>query len=124
MVDGPNLYVYLNNNPVNLIDPWGLCKGKPWGPWWIEIFIPGYGVYGGPFRSDPTFQIQPVDSMDEVFMRHDMIWASDTHSNRILLRDLGSLPPNPYNWGKRPKSILGTKLYRSLALAYFFWFSD
>ena len=28
MVDGPNLYAYVNNNPVNLIDPWGLCKEK------------------------------------------------------------------------------------------------
>lgn len=30
MIDGPNLYVYVNNNPVNLIDPWGLCGEKPW----------------------------------------------------------------------------------------------
>jgi RHS repeat-associated protein len=25
MVDGPNLYTYVNNNPVNWVDPWGLC---------------------------------------------------------------------------------------------------
>ncbi len=27
MVDGPNLYLYLNNNPLNDTDPWGLCRG-------------------------------------------------------------------------------------------------
>jgi RHS repeat-associated protein len=28
MVDGPNLYTYVNNNPVNWVDPWGWCKDK------------------------------------------------------------------------------------------------
>ena len=31
MVDGPNLYAYLNNNPLNSIDPWGLCEGTGFG---------------------------------------------------------------------------------------------
>ncbi len=30
LLGGPNLYVYVNNNPVNWIDPWGL-KEKPKG---------------------------------------------------------------------------------------------
>ena len=27
-IDGMNLYAYVNNNPLNWIDPWGLCKGE------------------------------------------------------------------------------------------------
>jgi hypothetical protein len=30
MIDGPNLFSYCGNNPVNLIDPLGLCADKPW----------------------------------------------------------------------------------------------
>ena len=26
-IDGPNPYTYLNNNPLNLVDAWGLCGG-------------------------------------------------------------------------------------------------
>ncbi len=28
MIDGPNLYVYVGNDPVNLVDYWGLCGVK------------------------------------------------------------------------------------------------
>ena len=27
-IDGPNVYLYCNNNPVNFADPWGLCGEK------------------------------------------------------------------------------------------------
>ncbi len=38
MADGPNLYLYCLNNPVNYVDLWGLRKEKPW--WQSD---PGFG---------------------------------------------------------------------------------
>ncbi len=36
MVDGPNQYVYLNNNPIGFIDAWGLCNGSGASGNWID----------------------------------------------------------------------------------------
>ena len=40
MADGPNLYLYCLNDPVNWVDAWGLCKyleGEAVSfPWWQE----------------------------------------------------------------------------------------
>ncbi|MCX5698906.1 MAG: hypothetical protein NTX01_04335, partial [Candidatus Omnitrophica bacterium] len=51
MVDGPNVYCYLSNNPINDIDPWGLCAeggggffGKV-GDWlWNNVVTPVYNT--------------------------------------------------------------------------------
>ena len=56
-----NLYAYVNNNPVNWIDPWGLCGEKKklsWWEWWLyESALPG-SYYGQPMSewgpSGPT----------------------------------------------------------------------
>ena len=29
-MDGPNRYLFVSNDPVNYVDPWGWCKDKPW----------------------------------------------------------------------------------------------
>jgi len=51
MIDGPNLYAYCGNNPVNWVDVWGLYKNNPqqvgWIKWWLnESVVPG--PYGQP----------------------------------------------------------------------------
>jgi RHS repeat-associated protein len=121
-IDGPNLYVYVNNNPVNLIDPWGLCGEKDkWGPEWLEKLVPRYENYGGPGHTDPTFKTEPADTMDELFMQHDWLWIHGKwrQSNTILLMDLLNLPFNPNRWERKPKDIGRAILYREGAIVVF-----
>ena len=37
--DSMDFYAYVNNNPLNWIDPWGLCKSGPLGTWENPIKI-------------------------------------------------------------------------------------
>jgi hypothetical protein len=48
MADGPNVYLYVNNNPVNLVDPWGLMGERR--AWWEKLedgyyYGTGFGKY-------------------------------------------------------------------------------
>ncbi|MFH1777631.1 MAG: hypothetical protein ABH952_08770, partial [Candidatus Omnitrophota bacterium] len=48
MADGPNVYVYVYNDPINMFDPYGLCSNSLWDKWWligagITITFPGFG---------------------------------------------------------------------------------
>ena len=36
-LDGPNVYLYVRNSPLNFIDPWGLLKQKTEGDLWGEF---------------------------------------------------------------------------------------
>ncbi|OGW93596.1 MAG: hypothetical protein A3K16_06315 [Omnitrophica bacterium RIFCSPLOWO2_01_FULL_45_24] len=47
MADGPNQYLYCNNDPINIIDPYGLYWGESAVKWWLtESVLPG--PYGQP----------------------------------------------------------------------------
>jgi hypothetical protein len=95
-------------------------------PKWSEVFMPGYGNYGGPFRTDPNFNIKPVDSMDNLFMKHDAGWFRNDikMSDRIALRDLYSLPSNPRDWQNPPRSPAQATFYRKVVAEPYFWWRN
>ena len=79
-VDGPNLYLYCNNDPVNKYDPWG----NQW-----ERLVPRYGNWGGPGwtggqetpyeKLNPEQQkalLEPIDEMDALFKTHDLCYSN------------------------------------------------
>ncbi len=47
-IDGMNLYAYVNNNPLNWLDPWGLCKEdeENGGGWWQNLKNWFIGLWG------------------------------------------------------------------------------
>jgi len=69
MVDGPNLYAYLNNDPLNSIDPWGLCEGTGFGGWDLIFDLSTFsdslklfGAASGP-GGDPGLQTLSIVGM-------------------------------------------------------------
>ncbi len=68
--DGMNLYAYCGNNPLNLIDPWGLCLEKSFAARQAEK----YGV------SEETY----IQAWYEVVAITGM-WATGTGSDKITL---------------------------------------
>ena len=61
MIDGPNLYAYLNNNPVNLIDPWGLCGEKSlWNKSLADIWGDIQRELSKPIAIDPNLMLNMV----------------------------------------------------------------
>ena len=94
--------------------------------WWspsLEVFLPGYGVYGGPFRTDPTFTVKPVDSMDRLFQVHDLGWSENKgkEADRELLQGLHGLPANPREWAEAAANAFWASVYRRVIAEPIFW---
>ncbi len=97
-----------------------------WWPKWGEVVIPGYGNYGGPFRTDLAFRIPPQNSMDRLFMKHDLGWsqALGRAVDKKILSDLYGLPSNPKHWNEPPMSSWQATTYRRFVAEPYFWWRN
>ena len=113
-----DLYGYVLNNPVNLIDPLGTFRLHPqYGNWG------GEGWSGGKSGNEP-----PVDSMDECFKQHDECYAgigkqpcgtTKKQCDKDLVECLYKLPKDTRTWDRPPKDHIYAGFYRTWAIAYF-----
>ena len=76
IIRGENhLYVYVQNNPINFFDPWGLAKGDWWDPRTYLPDPPPPGPPGSGCGDEKTDCIVP-DLYPEACKAHDKCYAS------------------------------------------------
>jgi RHS repeat-associated protein len=140
----PNLYAYVHNSPVSLVDPLGRDATIWWppGPGRSFFWGPRNGNWGGakwwggrgPRSNGPL--LPPVDSGDECYMGHDLCWGDCEacqgkrlrcmrQCDRLLVRCLRDLPNDPTQWPRppRPGTERDSSLFREKAIRAFRDFS-
>lgn len=99
----------------------------------LARIVPHYGKWGGPFYMagrygdfsaeefvEFAFECPPVDSLDELFMHHDIGYYSlpdEFISDWVLVTGIGHLEVNPSKWHNPPNN----KLYAFLYMTGAFW---
>ncbi|MEW6100871.1 MAG: RHS repeat-associated core domain-containing protein [Candidatus Omnitrophota bacterium] len=123
MIDGPNMYLYAANNPINVVDLWGLCgQTKQYWPGWInEWNYLEYGNYCGPNHGDPAFQKNPLDQLDAYCFEHDKLWRSGRGeiADMKINAKLWTLSLNPKKWEPAASNSTEAFNYRIKAQTYF-----
>lgn len=131
---GLNFYAYVQNDPVNFVDPMGLDDTKWYGDGRTTLDGPRNGNWGGKNWSgghNPSNYggyagvLMPTDSADAMYMQHDQCYRrcdlkhnfpSNTckedqilneckkDCNKTLVGSLRRLPRNPAKWDYPPRA--------------------
>jgi RHS repeat-associated protein len=132
--DGANLYVYVSNNPTNLVDP----SGRSW-----KDLDPNYGNWGGNNWSGGRkikagevgdSNVPAKDSLDALYKQHDLasyraLQLKDAaarergiqQADQDLARGLRAIPSDPKKWDSPPSNAWWAGTHRWLASI---WFND
>jgi len=137
---GINIYAFVQNNPINLFDPFGLdatelintsggrsvWEGPTNGNWGGKCWSGGQYSCGpgrGPGNAPPT------DSGDECYQRHDNCYSGCgtinpqciANCDQELLNELQGIGDNPLTWPQppRPGTEGDSRRFRDWAIWYF-----
>jgi hypothetical protein len=115
MVDGPNLYVYCNNDPINFVDLWGLCEEPTWKVVWRRWQLIGKAITRGEWKElwqDIKKQISETDRLDFA-IQIGLIGTSSGISTRHIVYRQGTFPGKSMIKGSKwaPENPLTTPNY-------------
>jgi hypothetical protein len=121
MIDGPNVYCYLNNNPINLLDPWGLCAGISGDSIIVEIYW--RKLERDDWVGDVVGSVHPFmkDTSRGKFYELQAIKSGDKMIIKILEGDISKMSSGTQKyWNTNPKpdqvvNVSQSKFYQAIA---------
>ena len=104
---GPNLYQYGLNNPINFMDPLGLCNGEPGDPeecvsWW-PYFPPGV-IVQAQTNAEAWANNPDIGALDRAGWKAQALLLGFGADLEEVGRSLANLPHHKYSEYKRQKA--------------------